>query len=244
MSLPKRKTIYNPNHHLANAQRYKTIVRKRKKFLRKYRYKKISVGKAVNKELAKAISGRIDEILDLTGLTLTGLANFTAVGEKAIRSYHSRTLPISVEIVHKLCAPFSITLRQFFDFDSPLQLSKKGAALLDEYRQQLFHKRMGYFKEEKDAFIAKPKSTGPKRERESIAYAVKQTDYFAEGKSIAQIIVDFNKEYDLQLESGRVYDLLKKYVGNELDRVATPKTNQDGLTSKREVFLYYRRKNS
>lgn len=202
------------------------------------------MGKAVNKELAKLISVRIDEILDLTGLTLIGLANFTEVGEKAIRSYHSRTLPISVEIVNKLCDPFSITLAQFFDFNSPVQLSAQGIALLEEYRQQFFHKRKGYFKEEKDAFIAKPKSTGPKRERESVAYVVKQTDYFAEGKSIAQMISDFNKEYDLQLESGRLYDLLKKYLGKELDRVASAKTNQDGLTSKREVFLYYRRKNN
>ncbi|MFD2966772.1 hypothetical protein [Sphingobacterium bambusae] len=194
--------------------------------------------------MAKLISVRIDEILDLTGLTLIGLANFTEVGEKAIRSYHSRTLPISVEIVNKLCDPFSITLAQFFDFNSPVQLSAQGIALLEEYRQQFFHKRKGYFKEEKDAFIAKPKSTGPKRERESVAYVVKQTDYFAEGKSIAQMISDFNKEYDLQLESGRLYDLLKKYLGKELDRVASAKTNQDGLTSKREVFLYYRRKNN
>lgn len=202
------------------------------------------MGKAVNKELAKLISVRIDEILDLTGLTLVGLANFTQVGEKAIRSYHSRTLPISVEIVNKLCAPFSISLTQFFDFDSILQLSEQGIALLDEYRLEFFHKGKGYFKEEKDAFIAKPKSTGPKRERESIAYAVKQTDYFLEGKSIAQMIPDFNREYDLQLESGRLYDLLKKYVGNELDRVASAKTNQDGLKSNRQVFLYYRRKNN
>jgi len=198
------------------------------------------VGKAVNKELAKLISVRIDDILNLTGLTLIGLANLTGVGEKAIRSYHSRTLPISVEIVDKLCAPFSISLTQFFDFHRPVEFSEKGRALLDEYRQQFFHKRKGYFKEEKDAFIAKPKSTGAKREREAVAYVVKQTDYFAEGKSIAQMIPDFNNEYDLQLESGRLYELLKKYVGKELDRVASRKTNQEGLASKRQVFLYHR----
>ncbi|MFD2597218.1 hypothetical protein [Sphingobacterium griseoflavum] len=194
--------------------------------------------------MAKLISGRIDEILNLTGLTLIGLANLTAVGEKAIRSYHSRTLPISVETVNKLCVPFSISLALFFDFKKPIHLSEEELKTLNEFKAEFFPKKMGYFKEEKDAFIAKPKSKGHKREREYIAYIVKQTEYFSTPRTIAQMIADFERDHNLKLESGRLYELLKKYIGSDLERVVSIKTNQDGLQSKRQIYLYRCKKKS
>ncbi|TDS13755.1 hypothetical protein [Sphingobacterium paludis] len=198
------------------------------------------MGKAENKQLAKAIAIRIDEILAITDLSIVGLANFAGVGEKAIRSYHSGTLPISVETIDKICTPFALSLAHFFDFALPLQIAEQQLKTLEDYRNKFLHQRKGYFKEEEELFLAKPQSTGTKREREYVAYIVLQTDYFEQERSIAQMLVDFRGEFDLHLESGRLHELLKKYLGRHLARKTSLSKKLDGSLSKRSIFLYYR----
>lgn len=201
------------------------------------------MGKAENKKLAKAISLRIDEILKLTGLSIVGLANLAGVGAKAIRSYHSGTLPISVETIDKICQPLALSLTHFFDFDTPLHIAKSGLKIVEDYRRKYLNLRMGFFKDEEDVFVAKPNSTGTKREREYIAYIVLKTDYFEQEKSIAQMLVDFRSAFDLHLESGRLHELLQKYLGKELARKTVQGKKMDGSPSKRSIFLYHKPKN-
>ena len=200
------------------------------------------MGKAENKKLAKAISLRIDEILHITNLSIVGLANLAGVGTKAIRSYHSGTLPISVETIDKVCQPFALSLSHFFDFETPLHIANSQLKVVEDYRRQYLNQRMGYFKDEEVVFAAKPNSTGTKREREYMAYIVLKTDYFEQARSIAQMLVDFRSEYDLVLESGRLHELLQKYLGQQLERKTTPGKKLDGSPSKRTVFVYFKPK--
>ncbi|KGE14339.1 helix-turn-helix domain-containing protein [Sphingobacterium deserti] len=200
------------------------------------------MGKAENKKLAKAISTRIDEILNLTGLSIVALANLAGVGAKAIRSYHSGTLPISVETIDKVCQPFALSLTHFFDFETPIHISESELKIVEDYRRKYLNQRMGYFKDEEDLFFAKPNSTGTKREREYIAYIVFKTDYFEQERSIAQMLIDFRNEFDLHLESGRLHELLHKYLTRQLERKTIQGKKLDGSPSKRTIFLYYKPK--
>ncbi|RKE52299.1 helix-turn-helix domain-containing protein [Sphingobacterium detergens] len=197
------------------------------------------MGKVTNKGLATLISARIKEILTLSGLTITGLAKFAGIGESAIRSYYSRTIPISVETVSKICESLSIVLKDFFDFDKTLSIGTAALPELENFKTKLLQESMNYSQEEETEFVQLPTSTGLKREREYIAYIVKYTDYFDAAKTVAMMLVDFANEYDLELESGRLYELLKKHVDNgTIEKIPTPRVNNDNSVSTKKIFLY------
>lgn len=198
------------------------------------------MGKVTNKILAMHISERIDEILDLTGLTLLGLAEFSDIGRSAIRSYHSKTIPISVEIVSKICESLSISLSLFFDFNTALPDNLTSNKRLKAFSQNHAHAGNGFFKEETYSNYT-PVGEGRKYERDTIAYIIKHTDYFATPRTIEDMVTDFVKEYNILLESGRIYQLLYKYIGTVLQRAKVKKHNKDGSLSKKEIFTYVKR---
>ena len=200
------------------------------------------MGKATNKKLAAQISGRIDEILERTGFTLVGLAEYAQIGKSAIRSYHSQTIPISVEIVDKMCEPLSITLPHFFDFEKALELDLSKNMSFKQFKDYYLPLAKGFFHEEKMLYMPKPTTQGKKRERDYIAYIIYQTDYFDTPKSIAQMAIDFKADHELDLESGRLYELLRKYVNNELHTDLIFPLNADGSVSKRSVQTYQKMK--
>lgn len=197
------------------------------------------MGKVTNKKLATLISARVKEILDLTGLTLSGLANLAGIGESAIRSYYSRTIPISVETVSKICESCSILLKDFFDFENPLSLEQEVLPKLVNFKTKYLQKKKSYFQEEATEFVQPPTSTGLKREREYIAYIVKHTDYFDTERTVAMMLADFANEYNLELESGRLYELLKKHVTSKtIEKIPTSRINNDSSLSTKKIFLY------
>ncbi|HBS64433.1 MAG TPA: hypothetical protein DEA42_00135 [Acinetobacter pittii] len=71
-----------------------------------------------------------------------------------------------------------------------------------------------------------------------IRYIVLHTDYFDTSRSIAEMAVDFANDYELVLESGRIYELLRKYVDHEIKREKSTRINHDHSTSNRIIFLY------
>lgn len=196
------------------------------------------MGKATDRILAKNIANRIDEILQKTGMTVAGLAAFTKIGASSLRSYQRGSLPISVETVFKICTPLAIPLTDFFDFHQPLDIAIDELTKFQTFRSQSLSASSGYFQEEKKHFVSKPTSTGRKRERDYIAYIIFHTDYFATPRTVAQMLTDFAHEHDLHLESGRLYELLKKYVGTALKRRPVLRVKNDESTSKRTIFLY------
>ncbi|MNY83337.1 hypothetical protein D3C86_2260360 [compost metagenome] len=50
--------------------------------------------------------------------------------------------------------------------------------------------------------------------------------------------IDFAKDFELVLESGRIYELLRKYVDHEIKREKSTRINHDHSTSNRMIFLY------
>ncbi|MDF2514865.1 MAG: hypothetical protein K0R59_161 [Sphingobacterium sp.] len=197
------------------------------------------MGKVTNKKLAVSISKRISEILELTGFSVLGLANFAGIGPSALQSYYSKTIPISVETVDKICEPLHILLPDFFDFDTPLLIEIDKLPRYEIFKKKHYTQANNYFKEVPTDFAKKPTSSGKKRERDYIAYIVDHTDYFRTPKTIAHMLVDFAKEYDLILESGRLYELLKKHVtAKVLIRQAQPRINNDNSPSVRKIYWY------
>ncbi|MFC3196495.1 hypothetical protein ACFOET_02590 [Parapedobacter deserti] len=59
---------------------------------------------------------------------------------------------------------------------------------------------------------------------------------------VEQMIADFAKDHNLILESGRLYELLAKYVDKELEKRETTKKTKGGKVSKKKVFAYVRKK--
>ncbi len=192
-----------------------------------------------NKDLANFISNRIDEILLLTGLTLEQLAILSDVGTSAIRSYHSGTLPISVETLDKILTKTTIELHDFFNSQTALTIDQDTQTKIDRLKQQQQEKEQKHLAQEvKKSYKEKPTSTGLKREREYIAYIIYSTDYFNMPKTIEQMTTDFEDDHELTLESGRIYELLRKYVDKELVRTEIIKKNIDNTDSKIRVFAY------
>jgi transcriptional regulator with XRE-family HTH domain len=195
------------------------------------------MGKVINYTLAEKISERMDTILKESGLTLIGLAVLSKVGKSAISSYHSKSIPISVETVNKICEPLFIKLKDFFDFETNLILSTKALLVIENFKSLNVVNLPIYFK---STGCSKPVGSGIKWEREMIKYIVLRTDYFTTARSIAEMTLDFSKDYGLTLKSGRLYNLLKKYIGNELKKEPVLRINNDSSKSKRTIFLYSR----
>lgn len=196
------------------------------------------MARTVNKKLAEFISERFNEIMIETGLDLEIFAAYSKIGYSTFRTYHSRTVPISVETLHRICEPFDILLSDFFKANTPLIISEKIKSKASIFAAQYILEKKKIIKEDDIIFHKKPVGSGNKWERDMIKYITLHTDYFHTERSIADMVHDFTKDFDFPLESGRIYELLRKYVGPILKKEPSMRLNNDKTTSNRTVFLY------
>jgi transcriptional regulator with XRE-family HTH domain len=196
------------------------------------------MAKTVNKELAQFISDRFNEIMKTTGLELEVFAAYSKIGYSTFRTYHSRTVRISVETLKKICDTYQISLTDFFNPDKPLIVNPKVIKLVQEFQIKYLLDKNKMLKDEGIKFITKPIGSGNKWARDMMKYIIFHTDYFHTPRSIAEMIIDFAKDFELVLESGRIYELLRKYVGNEIQKIETIRKNKDQTKSNRKIFLY------
>jgi|GEM_PF-365316 len=195
----------------------------------------------LDKELAKDISGRMKELLDMTGFTIEGLALFCDVKSSYLKSVYYGNAAISVEWVKKISGSFNISLIDFFTFGTDLMFNSNSNKKVTAFTKIHFESHPEYF----TAFAKPAEKASPetnKYVREKVAAITLQTDYFETGKTIEQIKKDFAKEFGLKLESGRLYELLAKYVGNELKKKPVIKNKADGEISKRKIYQYIKAK--
>jgi transcriptional regulator with XRE-family HTH domain len=196
------------------------------------------MAKTVNKELAKFISDRFNEMMKATELELEVFAAYAKIGYRNFRTYHSRTIRISVETLKKICDAYQITLTDFFNSDQALSINPKVIKHAREFQIKYVLAKNKLLKDEGDKFVTKPIGSGNKWERDMMKYIIFHTDYFHTPRSIAEMIIDFTKDFELVLESGRIYELLRKYVGNEIQKIETIRKNKDQTKAKRKIFLY------
>lgn len=196
------------------------------------------MAQTVNKPLAAFISQRFSEMMKKTDLDIESFAAYSKIGYSTFRTYHSQTVPISVETLKKICDAFDILLCDFFNSD-------KQVVINDVVKNQTFLFAIHYLAQKAELlqekhvdFSEKPIGTGSKWQREMIKYIILHTDYFHTPRSIAEMLVDFAKKFDLILESGRLYELLRKYVDNTLKKEKSIRINNDSTTSKRTIYLY------
>lgn len=196
------------------------------------------MGKTTNKELAKDISSRIQELLNETALKLEGLAILCGIGKSAMKSYFSKTIPISLENIAKICSPFSLDLSVFLDFKKPLPADLKQQARFKNFYKTHIKKNPEYF-----VILPNPNEINSyvKHDKDRLDFVVRETDYLYSPKLISEMVEDLKKDYNLEFESGRLSQRLKSYP-DLLDKIPSIKLNKDGSKSKKEVFKYVRKK--
>jgi len=197
------------------------------------------LGKTTNKELAKEISERIQELLDETDLRLEGLAVLSTVGKSAIRSYFSKTIPISLENIAKICLPFSLKISVFLDFETPLP-----AHLKEQPRFKKFYNK--YIKNNPEYFVVPPDpgNIRPylKSGKDFLNSILRDSDYLESPKLVHEIAKKIKEDHNVDIESGRLYQQLNSNA--DVERLPSTKLNKDGSKSKKEVFKYVKKKKS
>ncbi|GAA0881889.1 hypothetical protein GCM10009120_04850 [Sphingobacterium siyangense subsp. cladoniae] len=172
------------------------------------------MGKITNIDLAAFVSKRILEILDLTGLTTRGLANFTEITEIRIRGYCNKSLTISVEAVGKICSTFSISISHFFDESTALRIDIGEKSNFHYFRSLFFPLGKKFFLDEieNERSTLRNLITDNRYQRECIAYVVLSSEYFSEPKTVEEMIENFENTYKIAFKAERINLLLRKYV--------------------------------
>ncbi|WP_316817995.1 helix-turn-helix transcriptional regulator [Pedobacter nyackensis] len=194
------------------------------------------MGKTINKELAREVSARIQELLNETGLKLEGLAVLSGIGKSAIKSYYATTIPISVENIAKICSPFSLELFGFLNFKTPLPAGLKEQTAFKEFYDKHIKSHPDYFTRKSN----KPMQYND-NDKGRLKYIVNETDYFSTEKLTEEMVEDFIEIFGVKYESGRLSQMLKSHLG-VLDKLPAVKFNKDGSLSKKEVFKYVKKK--
>lgn len=196
------------------------------------------MAKTQNKELATFITKRFNVIMKETGLDYEVFASYAKIGTSSFRSYHSGTIPISVETLQKICDAYDILLCDFLNENKKLIIKDlvKNQALT--FKIDYLAMKQQAIQEKHVGFTEKPVGNGKKWEREMIKYIVLHTDYFNKPKSIAEMVIDFARKFDFILESGRLYELLRKHVDHNLKKEKSIRINNDSTTSNRTIYLY------
>jgi len=184
------------------------------------------MGNITNPVLAEFISRRISEILDITSLTFSGLANFSEISEAGLLRNYKKRSTISVETVAKLCDALSIELTLFFNTATKLTIDTGPNSRVYLFKTKFLPLNKSFFIDEtatkNDA--ASSLSIGHRYQREIIAQLVFDSDYFLEHRTLEQIIELLKKDHQLSLKPERVTLLLRRYVAQEyLERKALPR---------------------
>lgn len=198
------------------------------------------MGKVTDNALATLISSRITEILNQTGLSLNGLASFSGLTAGPLRSHYNKTLTITVEHVAKICQPFSIPLPDFFNTEIALVIDIDNVPDLSTFKETTFGQEQNLLLKHKIEPVSESVNEDLRRQRELIAHVVYASDYFAEPKTLEQMVDDFQENYKINFSTERIYSLLRKYVGREvLQRKPLPRPKCKGNISRRP-FLYFK----
>ncbi|RKE45331.1 hypothetical protein [Sphingobacterium detergens] len=198
------------------------------------------MGKVTDNALATLISSRITEIMNQTGLSLNGLANFAGLTAGPLRSHYNKTLTITVEHVAKICSPFSIPLADFFNPKIALVIDTDNLPSLSVFKEITSAQEQNFLLKQKIDPANETVNEDLRRQRELIAYVVYASDYFTEPRTLEQMVDDFHENYKINFSTERIYSLLRKYVGHEvLQRKPLPKPKCKGSISKRP-FLYFK----
>ena len=196
--------------------------------------------KVTNNELATLISSRLTTIMNLTGLSLEGIAKFVGLTAGPLRSHYNKTLTISVEHVAKICQPFSISLSDFFNPEYVLTLEIAKAPDLARFKNELLLEQQNLLLKNNVKPVDETVLSNLKQQREFVDHIVCTSDYFSDPKTLEQMVIDFQKQYKAHFTTERLYSLLRKYVGREiLQRKPLPRTKCDRPTSRRP-FMYFK----
>lgn len=196
------------------------------------------MAKTQNKELAKFITKQFNSIMKETELDYELFASYAKIGRGSFRSYHSGTIPISVETLYKICEAYDIVLSDFLNSNKQLSIKDHVKNQTHIFKHHYLAEKQESIQEKQIEFSEKPVGSGNKWEREMIKYIILHTDYFKTARSIAEMVIDFEKEFELTLESGRIYELLRKYVGNKLVREESVHIKSDNTISNKTIFRY------
>lgn len=191
------------------------------------------MAKVTHLELATLVSKRIIELIDLTELTLEGLATFAGLSTSTVRGAYKMTGSMSLESLSKICTPLHISLTDFFNPSLPLCVELKKLPVLLEFKQLYFEK------DDKKRMVAHPlkdknQPINHRHQRELIIHIIYSTTYFDTAKTIEQMMVDFEKDYATVFTAERLYGLLQKHVGNEiLEKKSIPRALRSSPFGKR-----------
>lgn len=199
------------------------------------------MGKITDHDVAALVSRRITELIDLTGLPLEGLANFTGISFSTLRSALKKSSSLSIDSFARLCTPFSITLSDFFNSNKQLppktkdlpELVKFKAIFLSSYEEQ----------HPKERPESKPDGINAnlKQQRKFLAQLMYTSDYFLTARTIDQIAADLEEKHHIVISPERLYALLKKYVGLEvLEKKVVPRTERKP-DDPRRPYRYYKK---
>ncbi|KKO89244.1 hypothetical protein AAW12_24365 [Sphingobacterium sp. Ag1] len=192
------------------------------------------MGKIKNDELAKFISARIKEIMYVCGLSIAELALYTDLSVTSIRHSLNMKLITSAETILRICRPFSITLADFFDQETPIIIDTKARAELTKFKAK-------HQKSEQVPSYKRQTSDVLKQQRDFMVWIIHSSDYFAKPKTIEQMVTDFAKDYNMVFTASRIYALLRKHLAEHaLGKKLLPRKSIQGKISERpyEYFKF------
>ncbi|MNJ94264.1 hypothetical protein D3C87_119570 [compost metagenome] len=154
--------------------------------------------KSKHSALSISISERITEILDTTGLSQTEFAIRCELNPSILRNYRSNSRAFTVESISRICAAVSVSLIDFFDFGVPLEIDP---GIILQLHERAIDETIDARRHRKQ------------HERDCIGHMISNTRYFDAPIKLNQIIKIIRKEYGLYLTADRVYNLLKRHIG-------------------------------
>jgi len=199
------------------------------------------MGKITDHDVAALVSRRITELIDLTGLPLEGLANFTGISFSTLRSALKKTSSLSIDSFARLCAPFAFTLSDFFNSKKQLPLKTKDLPELIKFKAIFLPSYEEPHSKERPKSKPDGINANLKQQRKFLAQLIYTSDYFLTARTIDQIAKDLEEKHHMLISPERLYALLKKYVGIEvLEKKVVPRTERKPDDSRRP-YRYYKK---
>ncbi|WP_293942960.1 MULTISPECIES: helix-turn-helix domain-containing protein [unclassified Sphingobacterium] len=191
-------------------------------------------------ELSQAVSQRIDEILSLTRLPIQELANLAGINPRSLNGYHRGTLPITLESTLKICAVLSLDLDTFCDFNKKLSLKKQRFTPVTATKKQKPERPLD---KEMDAIQLQQREKKEKDSilRDQIITFVHTSDYFLYPRTLSQMVLDFAKDYHLNVSEQRLQGILQRCIADgTIKRQTTPWDYGIGYYLPKRTWVYFK----
>lgn len=193
-------------------------------------------------ELSKAVSQRMDEILSLTKLSIQQLSNLMDINARSLNGYHWGTLPISLESALKICAALSLDLNTFCDFDKKLSLKKQRFTVKTAAKKEKTEKPLDK-KAEALQLQQREKKEKDRQLRDQIITLVRSSDYFLYPRTLPQMVLDFSKNYQLNVSEQRLQAILQRCIADgSIKRQTTPWDYGIGYYLPKRTWVYFKNK--